>query len=218
MMVCVNIPKSNENTNDILLLAKERFQGTCVISNPNEAQFDIINQTLSSNVNSTFAVIVLLDITSVTSSKYTLLSTVANWEVIKLPSLRQLVNHLVDLARFFYGKIVHNDAQNIFVSDEAKQQLENNSWIGNFDAFISAMQESAKEKVNNNTVLQKLSFIADIDSIKPKKLKIAMQDYKRDCVYDVLRMTGGNQTKASAILGIQRSYLNKLLHDWKVNA
>jgi len=52
----------------------------------------------------------------------------------------------------------------------------------------------------------------------PSDLKVAVQQFKAVLIERTLRDCGGNQTRASRKLGIQRTYLSKLIKELNIEA
>lgn len=53
---------------------------------------------------------------------------------------------------------------------------------------------------------------------KPKTFHEAIENHKRLVIEGTLKKTGGNQTKAAKLLGLQRTYLVRLIRLLKISA
>lgn len=78
------------------------------------------------------------------------------------------------------------------------------AWPGNCTEFIAVVR---------NWSLLDGSAARDHE---PPGLKKMIDDYKRKVVCDILRQNKGNQTRSAKVLGIQRTYLAKLIHDYQI--
>lgn len=109
-------------------------------------------------------------------------------------------------------------------SENAKANMLNHFWIGNADELINAVQRAfivGKEPIINstdlgfndeNTTKQELINQPDDD----KTLKTAVDLFKKEYVTKVLEENGWNQTKAAKILGIQRTYVIRLINELQI--
>lgn len=141
---------------------------------------------------------------------------------VRVPSLKVRKEDVVPLAQHFaqlFSEKFGIDAKNF--SESALQALENYSWPGNVlelenvvsravllshgqliqaeDLHLSADQVSVADE-----------FISDEDD---KTLKTALNTFKRNYVIKILDDCNWNQTKAGKILGIQRTYVSRLMNE-----
>jgi len=137
---------------------------------------------------------------------------------VTLPPLRERMDDVPALARHFLkrgvGMGIHRPC---VLSDHAVQALQQYQWPGNI-----------RELEN---VLTRALILCPEDTIEPAYLHLAdspfpsaneaespplhyhesMDAYSRKVIEEALRRNGWNQTKASEELGLQRTYLTKLL-------
>jgi DNA-binding NtrC family response regulator len=134
---------------------------------------------------------------------------------IFIPPLRDRPEDIECLARYFLQK---NDLPigPHKISDEAVRILSDYLWPGNLRELKS--------------VVNKASILAESDTILPEDLPShlaikkevrrrwsrTLQDMEKEHIIDVLEKTGGNQSKASEILGINRKTLYKKIHKYKI--
>ena len=59
---------------------------------------------------------------------------------------------------------------------------------------------------------------AEARDLESLPLKEAMTEYKRRHIRDALARAGGNQTRAAAMLGLQRTHLNRLLKELGIDS
>ncbi|MDJ0816970.1 MAG: sigma-54 dependent transcriptional regulator [Desulfobacterales bacterium] len=134
---------------------------------------------------------------------------------IYIPPLRDRPEDIERLARYF----LQQNALEIGpkrISDEAIRILSDYLWPGNLRELKS--------------VINKASILAESDMILPEDLPShlaihkevrrrwsrTLQDMEKEHIINVLEKTGGNQSKASEILGINRKTLYKKIHKYKI--
>jgi len=134
---------------------------------------------------------------------------------IYLPPLRERLEDIACLARhFLQSDALKRGPQRI--SDEALRVLASYPWPGNLRELKS--------------VVNKASILAESDVILPEDLPShlavsrevqrrcsrTLKDIEKEHIINVLDKTGGNQSKASEILGINRKTLYKKIHKYKI--
>ena len=134
---------------------------------------------------------------------------------IYVPPLRERPEDIECLAQYFLRKdtIVNGPKR---ISDDAVRMLESYVWPGNLRELKS--------------VINKASVLAESDVIQPEDLPShlafnpevrrrwsrTLKDIEKEHIINVLEKTGGNQSKASEILGINRKTLYKKIHKYKI--
>ncbi|MCR4580830.1 MAG: sigma 54-interacting transcriptional regulator [Treponema sp.] len=109
-------------------------------------------------------------------------------------------------------------------SDSALAALENNFWQGNVDELFNAIQRAFI--VGNPPVIKSsdLGFSAADSAIKnvtevdlqDKSLKNALDTFKKEYLIKILEENGWNQTKTARVLGIQRTYVIRLMNELQI--
>jgi len=109
-------------------------------------------------------------------------------------------------------------------SESAITALENNFWVGNVDELFNAIQRAFI--VGNPPVIKSsdLGFTAEDSAIKnvtevdlqDKSLKNALDSFKREYLIKILEENGWNQTKTARVLGIQRTYVIRLMNELQI--
>jgi Nif-specific regulatory protein len=135
-----------------------------------------------------------------------------------IPPLRERPSDIVELAEFFLKKTCRETSKQIGgFSDEAIDMLKNYSWPGNVRELENVVERAvvlAKETRIERSDLLLHSDSFDIDDVYTgKSLKEAVNYFKRNFIRTVLRAHDWNQTEASKDLGIQRTYLSKLIKE-----
>lgn len=135
-----------------------------------------------------------------------------------IPPLRERPADIIELADFFLKKICRETSKQISgFSEEALDMLGTYSWPGNVRELENVVERAvvlAKETRIERPDLLLHSDSFDIDDIYTgKSLKEAVNHFKRNFIRTVLRAHDWNQTEASKNLGIQRTYLSKLIKE-----
>lgn len=137
--------------------------------------------------------------------------------VLQFLPLRQRKEDILPIATFYCDKF-KKESGNCFIgfSESSVSILENNFWNGNCDELINAIQRAF---IVNQKPGEKLIIPSDLglgnpyDDLEDKSLKNALDTFKRDFLIKVLNENGWNQTKVSKILGIQRTYVIRLMNE-----
>ncbi|MBW1721713.1 MAG: sigma 54-interacting transcriptional regulator [Deltaproteobacteria bacterium] len=140
---------------------------------------------------------------------------------IRMPALRErkedipiLVNYFVDLFKHERG------VKHISVSEKAMDKILSYDWPGNIRELQNAL-ERAVVMGNGREIMPE-----DLPIFGPSKqnpsmevgltLKEALDRFKREFIILNLRHTQGNRSKAAKIMGIQRTYLSRLLTKYEI--
>lgn len=109
-------------------------------------------------------------------------------------------------------------------SENAQEAMLNHFWIGNADELINAVQrafivgnpplirDDDLGFSNDNAVVQNIIG----GNINDRTLKTAIDVFKKEYITKVLEECGWNQTKAAKILGIQRTYVIRLINELQI--
>ena len=134
---------------------------------------------------------------------------------IYLPPLRDRPEDIECLARHF----LQVDALEIGskrISDEALKILKAYPWPGNLRELKSVINKAAiladSDIIMPNALPSHLTLNKEAQYRAPRTLK----DIEKEHIIDVLEKTGGNQSKASEILGINSKTLYKKIHKYKI--
>lgn len=143
---------------------------------------------------------------------------------IRIPALRLRKEDIVPIAEdfvIFFSFKYKKNVQNL--SDSAKELLLSYYWPGNILELKSVISRSVlvcKSSViqandlhistENSNADENLEFSFDDED---KTLKTALNNFKRRYVIKILDECGWNQTKAGKVLGIQRTYVSRLMNE-----
>ncbi len=139
--------------------------------------------------------------------------------------LRQRKEDIIPIAESYLQVFSRKSGFNFeSFSDDAKTVMLNHFWIGNADELINAVQRAfivGKPPVirdvdlgfsNDNAAVQTVVG-SDTDD---KTLKTAIDLFKKEYITKILEECGWNQTKAAKILGIQRTYVIRLINELQI--
>ncbi len=134
-----------------------------------------------------------------------------------IPPLRERTEDITHLAEYFLKKVTHhtNKTRKGFTND-AMEQLLSYSWPGNVRELENVVERSVLISADqyieaSDLMLQSNTGIKDQYEEKP--LKEAVIQFKKHYLKNVLDRYKWNQTRTSKALGIQRTYLSKLLKE-----
>jgi Nif-specific regulatory protein len=146
-----------------------------------------------------------------------------------IPPLRQRKDDIEPLADFFLQKFNYEIKKNYCgFSEDAIRSLLDYSWPGNIRELENCVEracvlgtppEISARDLRLNTQLLCPSETAQKDSSASgalnhdRTLKTATHNFKRTYIREILKETAWNKTETGKILGIQRTYLPRLLHD-----
>ena len=143
---------------------------------------------------------------------------------VTLPPLRERMDDVPALAQHFINRAVRTGMHGACtLSDRALQALQQYSWPGNIREL--------------DNVLTRALILCPDDTLEPVHLHLAdslplsetetgslsrhyhdlMEAYSRRIIEEALRRNGGNRTRASEELGLQRTYLTKLLRQKEIS-
>jgi DNA-binding NtrC family response regulator len=134
---------------------------------------------------------------------------------IALPPLRERMEDLPELARYFlgrfaplYGRSVHE------IGDEAMERMKMYRWPGNLRELESVLRNGMMQsegKVLESRHLPVFAETSDLDSTTSTGESVRLQDVVEQHVLRVLKDCGGNKLRAAEVLGISRSTLYRML-------
>lgn len=145
-----------------------------------------------------------------------------NSVVLNVLPLRQRKEDILPIAQN-YVKIFSKKSGYKFIdfSQEAKDLMLNKLWKGNADELINAVQRAfivGKPPLIKSADLGIENFNSFSEEISEhsedvKTLKKATETFKKEYVTKILEENSWNQTKAAKVLGIQRTYVIKLINE-----
>jgi DNA-binding NtrC family response regulator len=141
---------------------------------------------------------------------------------LNLPSLRERKEDIQGLANYFLRRSALETKKNfVGISEEALRKLIAYEWPGNVRELANVIESAVVLGQGPELTLQDLP--AKIDSTSPKMPRGgfsyhgAIDDYRRELIAKTLAQTQGNRAAAAKILGLQRTYLSRLIKALRVS-
>jgi DNA-binding NtrC family response regulator len=139
---------------------------------------------------------------------------------ITLPPLRERMDDLPALAQYFLSRSGKLGTQkHCSLSNTGLQMLQQYQWPGNIRELENVLTRALILCPDKTIEPEHLSLSAMAETTQPVSQACVppgpyhemMEAYSKKIIEDALRRNGWNQTKASEELGLQRTYLTKLL-------
>ena len=148
-----------------------------------------------------------------------------NSVVLNFLPLRQRKEDIIPIAQAYLEKFSRKSGLGFTTfSEGAKKALLENFWQGNADELINAVQRAFI--VGEPPVISESDLgLSTASSIvtetvektgEDKSLKTAIDLFKREYLIKILEENGWNQTKTAAVLGIQRTYVIRLMNELNI--
>lgn len=148
-----------------------------------------------------------------------------NATVLNILPLRQRKEDIIPIAEYYLNQFKKKSGYEFEgFSESARAEMTGYFWNGNVDELINCVQRGfivGKLPVIKNTDLG-ISAAASVStdeiksSLEDKTLKNALDTFKKEYVTKILEETGWNQTQAAKILGIQRTYVIRLINELQI--
>lgn len=151
---------------------------------------------------------------------------------VRIPPLRARVEDILPLAEFFLKKYsVEYGKKFIHFSDSAVEAIKTYSWPGNVRELDNAVARACimgtEPVIVKNDLQLNLSTSSDSEKYEDdaselasvaynsddKTLKNALNIFKKAYLIKILEECNWNQTKAGKVLGIQRTYVSRLMNE-----
>lgn len=135
---------------------------------------------------------------------------------LHLPALRERKEDIPVLVDHFLGKYAAElKKPPKRLSPEALDRLSSYHWPGNVreleNVIERAMVLSGSKQIGQEDLPPQITSGPRRESFRGKGFHEAVREFKRWVIYDALKQSQSNQTKAAELLGLQRTYLAKLL-------
>jgi DNA-binding NtrC family response regulator len=135
---------------------------------------------------------------------------------IALPPLRERIEDIVELARYFAGRSALLYATSVRkIADEAVERMQEYCWPGNVRELESVLREGVLQcegEVLESRHLPAFAGTGSLEESTTDTTKSArLQDVVEQHVVRVLQNCGGNKLRAAEVLGISRSTLYRML-------
>jgi Nif-specific regulatory protein len=137
---------------------------------------------------------------------------------IVIPPLRQRTEDIPELAHFFLNSFMQKSKKEFAgFSQEALQVMLSYSWPGNVRELQNCIERACVIGKDKWIGAGDLFLKAEgREEFTERNLKTAINVFKASFIRKVLEEAGWNQTEASRILAIQRTYLSRLIKELKI--
>ena len=137
---------------------------------------------------------------------------------------------IIPIANYYFGKLKAQSGLPFEgFSEEAKEVMLNYFWQGNVAELINAVERAfitgqppfiktadmALGSVNGSPESAG-GVLETTDGVQDKTLKTAVNAFKKAYVTKILEENNWNQTKAAKVLGIQRTYVIRLIEELQI--
>jgi transcriptional regulator with PAS, ATPase and Fis domain len=139
---------------------------------------------------------------------------------VTLPPLRERAGDVPALARHFLDRYRRELKRNLRgIAPDALACLRRYAWPGNVRELENVIERAAVLAEGSEVTLRDLP--AEIRETAGEGVlreagrtyHAAVEEFKRGLIASTLRRTGGNRTRAARVLGLQRTYLARLIRD-----
>jgi two-component system, NtrC family, response regulator AtoC len=141
---------------------------------------------------------------------------------LTLPPLRERKEDIPGLANYFLKRSALETKKNFTgITEEALQKLMANDWPGNVRELANVIESAVVLGQGPELTVQDLT--AKVVSMSRKvshgifSYHGAVDDYRRELIEKTLAQTQGNRAAAAKILGLQRTYLSRLIKALRVS-
>jgi len=135
---------------------------------------------------------------------------------IQLPPLRERKEDIPILARHFLQRFASETKKNFTgITPEAEAEMLAYHWPGNVRELANAIERAvvlgSGPELGADDLPATIAFAIPDVPREALSYRDALQYYKRDLITRVLAQTQGNRAAAARVLGLQRTYLARLL-------
>jgi DNA-binding NtrC family response regulator len=141
---------------------------------------------------------------------------------LTLPPLRERKEEIPQLAELFLKKYCRDAKKPVMrISPAAIKMLTAYSWPGNVRELQNAIERAVVLKTGEvltpeDFALQPMEVSSEDTTGQNLPFHEAVEHYKREILLRALDRTGGSQTRAAELLGLQRTYLARLLKQMEI--
>jgi Nif-specific regulatory protein len=142
---------------------------------------------------------------------------------IYIPPLRQRKEDIPLLADFFLSRFKRETKKTLKgFSDEATETLLSYYWPGNVRELENAVERAVVitpegEYIKSSALIARSANLETREEYDGKELKQAVNLFKKHFINNALAAHGWNQTNAAGSLGIQRTYLSRLIKELHIS-
>jgi DNA-binding NtrC family response regulator len=142
--------------------------------------------------------------------------------LITLPPLRDRKGDIPGLAQYFLRRF-STETKNHFtgITPEALEKLVAHEWRGNVRELANVIERAVVLGDGPELTLADLpaTIVSPVSTVARRGFSFhsAVNDYRRELIARILAETDGNRAQAAQILGLQRTYLSRLIKNLRVN-
>lgn len=149
---------------------------------------------------------------------YQLMSTVP----VNMLPLRQRKDDILPIAKYYFSKL-----STVFgiefegFSEEALEGMQNYFWPGNIAELKNAVERAfivgePPYIKTSDMAIATAGSVPSVETGEDKSLKTAVNAFKKSYVTKILEENNWNQTKTAKVLGIQRTYVIRLIDELQI--
>jgi Nif-specific regulatory protein len=140
---------------------------------------------------------------------------------IKLPPLRERKEDIPELARFFAARFVQEaKKETTELTEQAMGKLESYHWPGNVRELANVIERAVVLGHGSTIEIDDLIPLTPgteaRKSAEPLSYHEAVDGHRREVILQALSQTQGNRAAAARLLGLERSYLLKLIKSFQI--
>jgi Nif-specific regulatory protein len=140
---------------------------------------------------------------------------------IAIPPLRDRVDDIPVLVEYFLNKYTAKNRTEIKgLSDDAQEMMMSYAWPGNIRELENVIERavivSSGNLIRTEDLLLSREKERGISGFGGKTLKEAVNLFKKNYIKRMLNSCDNNQTEAAGLLGIQRTYLSRLIKELEI--
>ncbi len=140
---------------------------------------------------------------------------------LQIPPLRQRQEDIPELANFFLQRVRRDTKKTVRgFTDAAMEALLSYTWPGNVRELENAVERAVvicnDEYITPNDLILQTNEHTSEDHYAERPLKDATTMFKKHFIESALRTHGWNQTETAKVLGIQRTYLSRLIKELEI--
>lgn len=146
-----------------------------------------------------------------------------NVVAVSLPPLRERQEDIIPLTNHFLAQYSDNLGKRIKeITPDAWELLQHYHWPGNVRELANIIERavvlSAHDRITSEDLAPGvLTGSADSPATNaPRSFHEGVTAYKRQLIREALHRSGGNQSKAAGALGLQRTYLSRLIKELQI--
>jgi len=143
----------------------------------------------------------------------------------KVPPLRERLDDLILLVDHYLDLFSRKcKKQKPVITREALSFLKNYQWPGNIRELKNVIERAVVMDRDQQIAIDDIIIEEDDQSLtkikidEPNSFHDSIESHKRNVIEDALKKSSGNQSKAAQLLGLQRTYLARLIRQLNISA